>query len=85
MTAIAGIPIVLGAIVGGYLMEYSQLLVPLQPAELVIIFGAALGTVIVANPVPTLIKIVRGLIGILGGNPFGKAFSTDNLKMMFEC
>jgi chemotaxis protein MotA len=27
---------------------------------------------------------VRGLIGILGGNLFGKAFSTDNLKMMFE-
>jgi chemotaxis protein MotA len=84
VTAIAGILIVLGAIVGGYLMEHGKLLVLFQPAELVIIFGAAFGTVIVANPAPTLIRIVKGLIGILGGNPFSKAFYTESLKMVFE-
>ena len=32
----------------------------MQPAELVIIFGAAVGTVVIANPLPTLIKIGKG-------------------------
>lgn len=43
MFAIIGILVVIGAIVGGYLMEHGNLLVLMQPAELVIIGGAALG------------------------------------------
>ena len=41
MFAIIGIVVVFGAIVAGYLMEHGKLLVLMQPAELVIIFGAA--------------------------------------------
>lgn len=74
----------LGSIVGGYLMEHGQLMVLFQPAEFVIIFGAALGTVIVANPLPTLMRIVKGLTGILGSNPFNKAFYIESLKMLFD-
>ncbi len=36
MFIIIGIVVVIGAIVGGYLMEYGNLKVLLQPAELVI-------------------------------------------------
>ena len=43
MFAILGIVAVFGAIVGGYLMEHGNLKVLMQPAELLIIFGAALG------------------------------------------
>ena len=49
MFAIIGILVVIGAIVGGYLMEHGKLLVLMQPAELVIIGGSALGTVLIAN------------------------------------
>jgi chemotaxis protein MotA len=84
MTAIIGILIVLGAIVGGYLMEHGKLAVLVQPAELVIILGAAIGTVIVANPVPTLIRLGKGLAAIVGGSPFTKAFYLDHLKMLYE-
>src|SRR5262245_17141711 len=65
-------------------MEHGHLLVLYQPAELVLIGGAALGTVLIANPLPTIIKIIKGLIGNLGGNPFSKAFYMENLKMLFE-
>ena len=41
MLVIVGFVVVLGAIVGGYLMEHGKLLVLMQPAELVIIGGAA--------------------------------------------
>lgn len=50
MFAIIGIVIVIGAILGGYLMEHGNFRVLLQPAELLIIGGAAGGTVLIANP-----------------------------------
>ena len=84
MTAIIGILIVFGAIVGGYLMEHGKLAVLVQPAELVIILGAAIGTVITANPVPTLIRLGKGMAGILGGSPFNKAYYLEHLKMLYE-
>ncbi|HBY63945.1 MAG TPA: flagellar motor stator protein MotA, partial [Solibacterales bacterium] len=40
MFAIIGILVVIGSIIGGYLMEHGKLLVLFQPAELVIIGGA---------------------------------------------
>ncbi|MGD0870785.1 MAG: flagellar motor stator protein MotA [Bryobacteraceae bacterium] len=84
MISILGIVIVLGAIVGGYLIEHGKLLVLLQPAELIIIFGAAVGTVVVANPLPTLIRIGKGMAGVFSASPFDKAHYTENLKMLYE-
>lgn len=60
MFIIIGILVVLGAVAGGYLMEHGNLKVLLQPAELLIIGGAALGTVLIANPLHVLKKIVSG-------------------------
>ena len=40
---IVGIFFVIGAIAGGFLMEHGKLMVLVQPSELVIIFGAAIG------------------------------------------
>jgi chemotaxis protein MotA len=84
MLSLIGILIVFGAIVGGYLMEHGNLKVLIQPAELVIIFGAAVGTVIVANPMSTIKGIVSGLKGVIGSSPFTKAFYLDQLKMIYE-
>src|ERR1035441_8397325 len=74
----------LGAIAGGYLMEHGKFLVLVQPAELLIILGSAIGTVVVANPIPTLMRIVKGMLGILAGSPFNKAFYLESLKMIYE-
>lgn len=82
MFAIVGIVIVIGAIIGGYLMEHGQLMVLMQPAELVIIGGAALGTLLIANPLGVVMKIFKGLMSILGGSQFTSAFYIETLKMM---
>ncbi len=82
MFAIIGFVVVLGAVAGGYLMEHGKLLVLMQPAELVIIGGAALGTLLIANPLPIVIKIFKGLIGVLKGSPYSKAFYLDTLRML---
>ena len=84
MFVIIGIVVVIGAIVGGYLMEHGNLRVLLQPAELVIIGGAAIGTVLIANPLFILKKIVGGLAGVFGGSKYGKPKYMEMLKMLYE-
>ncbi|HVW11037.1 MAG TPA: flagellar motor stator protein MotA [Bryobacteraceae bacterium] len=82
MFSILGILVVFGAVIGGFLMEKGKLLVLVQPSELVIIGGAALGTVLVANPLPTILKIFRSVFKVLSGNPYGKAYYLESLKML---
>ena len=84
MFAIIGIVVVFGAIAGGYLMEHGNLKVLMQPAELLIIGGASIGTVLVANPLHILKEIVGGVIGVFTGSKFNKQSYLDLLKMMFN-
>lgn len=84
MFAIIGIVIVFGAVIGGFLMEKGSLLVLMQPAELLIIGGAGLGTLLVANPVHILKGIIDGLIAVLGGSKFTKKRYLESLKMLYE-
>jgi len=84
MFVIIGIVVVIAAIVGGYLMEKGNLRVLLQPAELLIIGGAGLGTVLIANPLHILKKIVANVAGVFGGSKFGKARYLEIMKMLYE-
>src|SRR5579863_9277373 len=84
MFAIIGIVVVFGAVVGGYLMEHGNLRVLLQPAELLIIGGAGMGTVLIANPLHILKDIAGGIGGVFGGSPFTKKRYVDTLKMMYD-
>ncbi|MGA3193540.1 MAG: flagellar motor stator protein MotA [Terriglobales bacterium] len=84
MFAIIGIVVVFGAITGGYLMEHGNLKVLMQPAELIIIGGASLGTVLVANPLHILKSIIGGVIGVFTGSKYNKDKYLDLLKMMFN-
>lgn len=84
MFAIVGILIVFGCIVAGYLMEHGNIRVLIQPAELLIIGGAAVGTVLVANPLHIIKKIVGGIGGVFGASKFGKQTYIDTLKMMYD-
>jgi chemotaxis protein MotA len=71
MFAIIGIVIVFGSVVAGFLMEKGRLPVLVQPAELLIIGGAALGTLLIANP-------MHILKGILSEQRYGrKAYSVS--------
>jgi chemotaxis protein MotA len=84
MFAIIGIVVVFGAVIGGFLMEKGHLAVLMQPAELVILAGAAMGTLLVANPLRVLKAIVGGLLGALKGSPFTKERYLSTLKMLYE-
>ncbi len=82
MLAILGILVVVCAVVGGYLLEKGVLLVLVQPAELVIIGGAALGTILIANPPATMLEMVRGIAGVFLPSKYTKDLYLDSLKML---
>lgn len=84
MFAIIGILTVLVAVIGGFLMEKGHIAVLVQPAELLIIGGAAIGTLLAANPMHILKGISGGVAGVISGSKFGKQRYLETLRMMFE-
>ena len=84
MFSIIGIVVVFASIVAGYLMEKGNLAVLVQPAELVIIGGAAIGTILVGNPLPLAIKVFKSVLGLLSGSKFNKDFYLETLKLLSD-
>jgi chemotaxis protein MotA len=84
MFAIIGIVLVLAAVVSGYMMEHGQILVLVQPAELIIILGASIGTILIANPKATILKLMRDLKGVFGEETRDTKFYLENLKMLYD-
>lgn len=84
MITIAGFVIVILAVIGGYLLEHGQLAVLLQPAELVIIGGAALGSLIAANPIRVLKSLGGKMAHVVKGEPYGKKQYLDILKLLHD-
>src|SRR5580692_5932567 len=84
MFAIIGILVVFGCVVGGYLMEHGNLRVLLQPAELITIGGAPIGTILIANPLHFLKQIAGGVSGVFSGSKFTRQAYIDSLKMMYD-
>jgi len=84
MFVIIGILVVFGAVLGGFLMEHGHVRVLLQPAELLIIAGAASGTVLIANPLHILKQIVAGILGVFKPSAFTKQRYLETLKMVYD-
>lgn len=84
MFVIIGIVVVIGSILGGYLMEHGIIKLLIQPAELLIIGGAAIGTLLIANPLHVLKAIGGGVAGAFGSSKYGKEKYLETLKMLYE-
>src|ERR1035437_3046322 len=83
MLLIVGALVVIGSVVGGYTMEGGKLLVLNQPAEFIIIGGAALGSMLIATP-PSILKELIGQVKALSGASEGKQEYIDLLTMLFR-
>ena len=84
MISLVGILVVFASVIGGFLMEKGKLPVLLQPSEFITIAGAALGTVVVANPPRVLKGICAGLLEIVKGTGVTEKFYVESLKLLFE-
>ncbi len=84
MFSIIGILVVLGSVIGGFLMEKGKLPVLIQPAEFLTIAGAAIGTVLAANPTHVLKGVAAGVLGVIKGANVSERRYTESLKMLFD-
>jgi chemotaxis protein MotA len=84
MFPIIGIVVLFGCIIGGFLMEEGNLHVLMQPAELVIIGGAALGALVISATPKVLGAVFKGFIGVLGGKPQTKGKYVELLSLLYQ-
>jgi len=82
MFPVLGIVVVFGCIAGGYLIEKGNMLVLMQPAELLIIAGAAIGTVLIGNPPYVLKSIIGGVLQVFKGDRYSARIYLDTLKFL---
>jgi len=84
MLAMAGMGVVVIAVLGGYLIEGGSILVLMQVAEFMIIGGAAAGALLISAPPKLLKKILNRVLSSFKGIKLGKERYLQLLKMMFE-
>lgn len=84
MLVLIGYVVVLGAVIGGFLMAGGHVAALIQPNELVIIGGASLGAFVAANSPKVLKAVLRTLPTALKGSKFTKALYMDLLAMLYE-
>ena len=82
MFVIIGMAVVLASVVGGYLMEHGNLSVLIQPAEIVIIFGAATGALIISSPPKVLSIIAKNLGKIISAKTKSKSEYIEALALL---
>ncbi len=83
MFALAGMLLVLAAVIGGFLLENGDLLMLLQPAEFLIIVGGAAGTLMTANPPAVLLGMARGVGWVLRKKRFTHDEYIETLRALY--
>lgn len=84
MLVILGSIIVAVSVFGGYLLEGGNIAVLIQPIELLIIGGAAAGSLLTSAPISQLKMISKQLVGLITGKELGKDDYTELLLALFE-
>lgn len=84
MLALLGVAAVFVAVFGGYLLEKGNPWVLLQPAELLIVGGAAVGIVMIANPPALIRKILSGTRDAFRPLRHGRDSLLLHLRMLYE-
>jgi chemotaxis protein MotA len=81
---VIGLAVVLGSVMFGYTMHHGRLAVLMQFSEFVIIGGAGLGAMIVANPPNILKKVFASVLSLLKPNQFSEKAYAELLQVLYE-
>lgn len=84
MFAIIGIIVVLGGVIGGYLLEKGNLSVLWQPAELVIIGGAAVGSFLISCTPRMVGNAIKAALRVFSPKQANKQVFLDILSVLSE-
>jgi chemotaxis protein MotA len=79
-----GLLILFGSVIGGYVMHHGHIGVLIQVNEFLIIGGAALGAMVIANPMSVIKGVFTGVLGLLKPNPFSQSRYSELLQVLYE-
>lgn len=83
MLLLVGAVIVLGSVLGGYVLHHGELMVLNQPTEFLIIGGAAIGSLVISTPGKVLKGLLAQIKGTFSSAPGREAY-LDLLAMMYQ-
>jgi len=84
MLILVGGLIVLGSTLGGFMLAGGNPLVLLHASEFLVIFGVAMGVLVIASPGHVLKEISHKVKGAIAGGKAGKPECFDLLKLLYE-
>jgi chemotaxis protein MotA len=84
MFAIIGSLVVAGSVIAGFMMEKGNPYVLIQPAELVIIFGAAFGSFLIASPPRVITAVIKKFSSILSSKSPDKKQYLELLLLLYQ-
>ena len=84
MFVIIGFLIVFGSVLGGFAMHHGNLGVLVQVSEFIIIGGAALGSLVVGNPIAVVKGIFVGVLGLLRPSAFNRQAYAELLQVLYQ-
>ncbi|HEY8940260.1 MAG TPA: flagellar motor stator protein MotA [Cellvibrio sp.] len=84
MQKLLGAIIIVGCVLGGYSMAHGELAMLWQPAEIIIILGAGLGSLVVGNPKEVLLEMCHQIKGVFVYKRRGEEFQRQLLMLMYE-
>jgi len=84
MFAIIGLLLVAGSVIIGFMMEKGNPYILIQPAEFVIIFGAALGAFFIASPPKVITAVVKNIASIVNSKSPDKTKYLDLLLLLYQ-
>ena len=84
MQKLLGAVIIVGCVLGGYSMAHGELSMLWQPAEVIIILGAGLGSLVVGNPKEVLLEMCHQIKGVFRYKRRGEEFQRQLLMLLYE-
>src|SRR3984885_10204531 len=84
MIVILGALIVIGSVIGGYVMADGNVLALLHLSELVMIGGAAVGALVLMSPKRVLIDLFKQAFATLKGSPYNRKSYDELFKALYE-
>ncbi len=89
MLFLIGVFVVFTSVIVGYLMHAGDLWLLWQPNEIIIIVGSGIGSVLIANPLSIIKKMMKDLVNLFKNKPYNKSeylelllFSFNTFKLM---
>jgi chemotaxis protein MotA len=84
MIVIIGCLIVMGAVIGGFLMAGGHIGSLIQISEYIVICGSAAGAMVIMSPKSVIIGLFKQAFGTLKGSPYSKKANEDLFKALYE-